>query len=198
MYICFFAKAEERYTKKIKYVVDLFFSTYGLDYRIIESFDQLPVTEGHRPDLLLLYGEGEDYQDLKEKIPPGCHLLFVSQLFHQLFEPGPPEVKRLKQEGTVFSIPILYAYPTLEQKCLYFVEEKSGKRYPGIIVEKSDGFLRIACFADLFASSFYFLTLQEESYEKKERFMAKGSWREKENLHQIPLVNHYFKILFFR
>lgn len=196
MNIYFFPKIEEIYSKKIRYVVDLFFSTYGLDYRIIESFDQLPVMEGHRPDLFLLYGDGENYQDLKEKIPPGCHLLFVSQLFHQVFEQGPPEVKRLKREGTDFSVPILYVYPTSEQKCSYQVEEKSGKQYPGIIIEKSEEQMRIACYADLFASSFYFLTLQEENQGKKERFLAKGSWREKENLHQIPLVNHYFKILF--
>jgi len=200
MNICFLAKTEKIYESKIKYIAELFFSTYGLDYQFLQSLDQFFEAKSCPVDLLLLYGSWEDYQDLKEKIPPGCHLLFASQLFQQIFEPGSPEVKRLKQVGTDFSLSILYACPTPKQKCLYLVEEKSGRFYPGITIEKSEGQMRIACYVDFFASSFYLLTLQEEKsgYEKKggERFLAKGSWREKENVYHIPLINHYFKILF--
>jgi hypothetical protein len=200
MNICFFAKAEERFKKKIKYIVDIFFSTYGLDYRAIHSLDQLVEAESQRTDLLLIYGTWEDYQKIKEKISPHCHLLFVSQLFHQIFEPGPPEVKKLKFKETGFSLPILYAYPTPEEECSCWVEEKSGRQYPGIVEKKSEGRVQIVCYADLFASSFYLLTLQDEKgdFEKQkgERFLAKGSWREKENIHRIPLVNTYFEILF--
>jgi hypothetical protein len=200
MNICFFAKAEERFTKKIKYIVDLFFSTYGVDYRTIQSLDQFFAEECPRTNLLLIYGTWEDYQEIKEKIPPHCHLLFISQLFHQVFEQGRPEVKRLKFKKTGFSLPILYAYPTPEEECSCLVEEKSGRQYPGIVEKKSEGPVRIACYADLFASSFYLLTLQDEradfEKQKTERFMAKGSWREKENALHIPLINQYFKILF--
>ena len=200
MKICFLAQAEEEYEPKIRYVVELFFSTYGLDYQPIKSLHQLFEAKSPPPDLLLVYGNGEDYQDLKEKIPPGCHLFFVSKLVQQALDPRPPQVKRLKQEGTDFSLPILYAYPTPKQKCYFLVEEKSGRRYPGISIEKSDDQMRIACFVDFFASSFYLLTLQEEKegYEKNggARFLAQESWRDKENALQIPLVNHYFKILF--
>jgi hypothetical protein len=200
MNICFFTKAEERFTKKIKYIVDLFFCTYGLDYRIIQSFDQLNEDKFLPANLLLFYGSWEDYQSIKEKIPPGCHLLFVSQLFHQVFEKGHPEVKRLKFKKTGFSLPILYAYPTPEEECSCLVEEKSGRQYPGIVEKKSEGQVRIACYADFFASSFYLLTLQDEKQDfeeqKAERFMAKRSWREKEKTLHIPLINRYFKILF--
>jgi hypothetical protein len=199
MNIYFFAKAEEKFTKKIKYIVDLFFSTYGLDYRIIQSLDQLFEADLSLVNLLIIYGSWEDYQSIKEKIPPGCHLLFISQLFHQVFEQGHPEVKRLKYKKTGFSLPILYAYPTTEQKSSYWWEEKSGRQYPGVIFEKKQTQIRINCYVDFFASSFYLLTLQDERQDfeeqKAERFMAKGSWREKENIHRIPLVNGYFEIL---
>ena len=200
MNICFFAKAEEKFTKKIKYIVDFFFSTYGLDYRIIQSLDQLFEADLSLVNLLIIYGSWEDYQGIKEKIPPGCHLLFISQLFHQVFEKGHPEVKRLNFKKTGFSLPILYAYPTTEQKSSYWWEEKSGRQYPGVIIEKKQTQIRINCYVDFFASSFYLLTLQKEKgdfeKQKRERFLAKGSWREKENALHIPLINHYFKILF--
>lgn len=200
MNICFFAKAEEKFAKKIKYIVDLFFSTYGLDYRFFQSVDQLFEADLSQVNLLVVYGSWGDYQGIEEKTPPGCHLLFISQLFHQVFEKGHPEVKRLNFKKTGFSLPILYAYPTPEEDCSCWVEEKSGRQYPGIVEKKSEGQVRIACYADFFASSFYLLTLQDEKQDfeeqKAERFMAKGSWREKENILQTPLINHYFKILF--
>jgi hypothetical protein len=200
MNICFFAKTEERFTKKIKYIVDLFFSTYGLDYRIIQSLDQLFAADLLPANLLIIYGDWEDYQGIKEKIPPGCHLLFISQLFHQVFEPEHPEVKKLKYKETNFSLPILYTYPTKERKSSYWWEEKSGRQYPGVIFEKKQNQIRINCYVDFFASSFYLLTLQDERHDleeqKAERFMAKGSWREKENTLHVPLINQYFKILF--
>lgn len=200
MNICFFAKAEEKFTKKIKYIVDLFFSTYGLDYRIIQSLDQLFEADLSLVNLLMVYGSWEDYQSIKEKIPPGCHLLFISQLFHQVFGQEHPEVKRLKFKKTGFSLPVLYTYPTPEEECSCWVEEKSGRQYPGIVEKKSEGQVRIACYADFLASSFYLLTLQDEradfEKQKAERFMAGGSWREKENALHIPLINRYFKILF--
>ncbi|MCK4386038.1 MAG: polysaccharide deacetylase family protein [candidate division Zixibacteria bacterium] len=200
MNICFFAKTEDRYRQKIRYIVDLFFSTYGLNYQPLQSPDHLFEAKSPQPDLVLVYGSWEDYQDLKERISPGCGLLFVSQLFPQVFEPKSPEIKRLKRKGTDFSLPILYAYPSPMQKSLYLVEEKSGREYPGITVEESKEQMRVMCYADLFASSFYLLTLQEEEsgYEKKmkERFLAKGSLREKEDAVHLPIINHYFKILF--
>lgn len=199
MNICFFAKAEEGFTKKIKYIVDLFFSTYGLDYRFFQSVDQLFEADLSLVNLVMIYGSWEDYQGIKEKIPPSCHLLFISQLFHQVFEQRHPEVKRLKYKETDFSLPVLYTYPTTEQKSKYWWEEKSGRQYPGVIFEKKQTQIRINCYVDFFASSFYLLTLQDEraelGEEKGERFMAKGSWREKENIHRIPLVNTYFEIL---
>ncbi len=194
MNICFFAKTEEKYEKKISYIVDLFFSTYGLDYRAIKSADQLKRTDFPRPDLILFYGNQDDYRRLKEEAPLGCHFLLVSSLFSQVFEPTPPEVKRLKKKGTDYSIPILYSFPAPEQECLYAIEEKSGRQYPGIVIAKNEGKTEIACYADLFASSFYWLTLQEE--KDQDRFKARGSWREREGLHRIPPVNHYFKLLF--
>ena len=200
MNIYTFAKTEERYKQKIRYIVELFFSTYGVDYQLLQSLDQFFATKSPRPNLLLLYGSWEDYQNLKKKISSDCHILFVLQLFQQVFEPKLPEVKRLKQEDTGFSLPIFYAYPGPMQKSLYLVKEKSESEHPGIVIEKSQDQIRIICYADLFASSFYLLTLQEErsSYEKegKERFLAKDSLREKEDAIQIPLINHYFKILF--
>ena len=200
MNISFLAKTEKRYERKIRYIVDLFFSTYGVDYQPLHSLDQLLEAESPRADLLLFYGSREDYQHLKGKISPDCHLLFVSQLFQEVFDPKPPEVKKLKREGTNFSLPVLYASPGPVQNSLYLVEEKSGRAYPGISVEKNENQCRIVCSADLFASSFYLLTLQEEKdasgKKKGERFLGEGSWREKENVHHVPLVNHYFKILF--
>jgi hypothetical protein len=200
MNISFLVKTEKRYERKIRYVVDLFFATYGVDYQPVHSVDQLFKAKSPRLDLLLFYGSWDDYQDLKKRIPPDCHLLFISQLFQQMFDPKPPEIKRLKREGTNFSLPVLYASPGPMQNGLYLVEEKSGRVYPGISVEKSENQWRIVCCADLFASSFYLLTLQEEksgSGEREgERFLGEESWREKENVHHVPLVNYYFKILF--
>jgi hypothetical protein len=200
MNISFLVKTEKRYERKIRYVVDLFFSSYGVHYQLLHSLDELLEAKSARADLLLFYGNWEDYKDLKKKIPPDCHLLFVSQLFQQVFDPKLPEIKRLKREGTKLSLPVLYASPGPMQNGLYLVEEKSGRVYPGISVEKSENQWRIVCSADLFASSFYLLTLQEEksgSVKKRgERFLGEGSWREKENVHHVPLINHYFKILF--
>ncbi len=200
MNISFFAKTEKRYESKIRYIVDLFFSTYGIEYRPMHSLDQMLEAKSPRTDLLLFYGSWENYHDLKEKISPHCHLLFVSQLFQQTFDQKPLEVKRLRREGADSSLPILYASPGPMQNSLYQVEEKSGRVYPGICAEKSESQWRIVCSADLFASSFYLLTLQEErsgSGEKGgERFLGESSWREEENAHHIPLVNHYFRILF--
>jgi hypothetical protein len=194
MNIFFFNKSENRFTKKVSYIAELFFSTYGLEYDIIYSLDQLSDANHRRPDLIMFYGTREDYQILKEKSSSTCHLLFISQLINQVSESNPPQVKTLKQNGTNYSIPILYALPGTEQESSYTVEEKSGKQYPGISIKKNNGKMEITSYVDFFASSFYLLTLQEE--KGKERFFAKGSWREKEGLHQIPLVNHYFKILF--
>ena len=200
MNISFLTKTEKRYERKIRYVVDLFFSTYGVHYQPLYSLDQLLEAKSARADLLLCYGSWEDYQDLKERILPDCHLLFISQLFQQIFDPKLPEIKRLKREGTNFSLPVLYASPGPMQNSLYLVEEESGRVYPGISVEKSEKGWRIVCSADLFASSFYLLTLQEEKsgsgQKEGERFLGEGSWREKENVHHVPLVNRYFKILF--
>ncbi|MFQ6003559.1 MAG: polysaccharide deacetylase family protein, partial [Candidatus Zixiibacteriota bacterium] len=200
MNICFFAKAEKEYEEKIRYVVNLFFSTYGVNFQLLQSLDQICKTKPPWVDLLLFYGSLEDYQKVKDELSPICHLLFMSRLFQQVFDPKLPEVKGLKREGTDFSLPILYAYASPMQKSLYLVEEKSGRKYPGITVGKIENRLRIVCYADLFASSYYLLTLQEEKRnvgrQKEDRFLGESSWREKENIHHIPLVNHYFKILF--
>ncbi|MFH1335605.1 MAG: polysaccharide deacetylase family protein [Candidatus Zixiibacteriota bacterium] len=194
MNICFFNKSENRFTKKVNYIAELFFSTYGLEYDIIYSLDQLTDEDYRRPDLIMFYGTQEDYQILKKQTPFTCHLIFVSQLINQVFETNPPQVKILKQKGTDYSIPILFALPGTEQESSYTVEEKSGKQYAGISIKNNNGKMEITSYVDFFASSFYLLTLQEE--KGAERFFAKGSWREKEGLHQMPLVNHYFKILF--
>ncbi len=200
MNIYTFAKTEERYKQKIRYIVELFFSTYGIDYQPLESLDQLFEAKSPRPNLLLLYGSWEDYQNLKTKISSDCHILFVLQLFQQVFESELLEVKRLKEEKNGFSLPIFLAYPISVPKSLYLVKEKSGREYPGIGIERSNNQIRIVCGADLFASSFYLLTLQQEgqSNEKEggERFLAQGSLWEKENAVHIPLINHYFRILF--
>lgn len=200
MKISFLPIAEETLQPKIRYVADLFFTTCGLDYQLIQSLDELSQAKSSRTDLLLVYAEGKEYPEWKEKIPPGCHLVFVSRLFQQVFDPDPPAVKRLKRVGTDFSLPILYASSNLMRECLYMVEEKSGGEYPGIIIEKEEAQISIVCYADFFASSFYFLTLQEEKGDlQKEigvRFLAKESWRDGENALQIPVVNHYFGILF--
>ncbi len=194
MNICFFTKTEEKYEKKISYIADLFFSTYGLDYRTIHSPDQLAEGDFPRPDLMIVYGRIEDCQSLRDKLPSDCCLLFMTQLFHQIFDQSPPELKRLKQKGTDYSVPILFSNPTGEKEGSWTVEEKSGREYPGVMISKNGGMTEIGCYADLFASSFYLLSLQEEKGVK--RFKAKGSWREREALHQIPLVNVYFQILF--
>ncbi|HEX7401803.1 MAG TPA: hypothetical protein VF369_06470, partial [candidate division Zixibacteria bacterium] len=194
MNICFFNKSESEFAKKVSYIAELFFTTYGLEYESIDSLDQLSDANHRRPDLIMFYGTREDYRILKEKSSSTCHLLFVSQLINQVFEAHPPQVKILKQKGTDYSIPILFALPGQEQESSYIVEEKSGKRYPGISIKNNNGKMEITSYVDFFASSFYLLTLQEE--KGTERFFAKGSWREKEGLHQIPLVNHYFKVLF--
>jgi hypothetical protein len=200
MKISFLPIAEETLQPKIRYVADLFFSTYGLDYRTIQSLDDLLETESSIPDLLLAYGDEGDYQKVKEKIPSGCNLIFICNLFKQVFDTKAPQVKRLKQVGTDFSLPILYASSNLMRECLYLVEEKSGREYPGVVIEKSEAQIRMTCYADLFASSFYFLTLQDEKdVHQKEigvRFLAKESWRDGEDAIQIPVVNHYFRILF--
>jgi hypothetical protein len=200
MNISFFAKAEKRYERKIQYIVDLFFSTCGVDYQHLHSFDQVFQAKPPHTDLLLFYGSWEDYQNLKEEIAPDCHLFFVSQLFPRVFDQKPPEAKRLKKEGADSSLPVLYASPGPVQNSLYSVEEKSGRAYPGISLEKSKNRWTMVSCVDLFATSFCLLTLQEErsgsGTKQGERFLGQGSWREGENVHHVPLVNHYFKILF--
>lgn len=194
MNICFFAVTEEKFASKISYIADLFFSTYGLDYRTIHSPDQLAQGDFPKPDLIIFYGRSEDYQSLKGKLPSGFSLLFVTQLFHQIFDQSTPELKKLKRNGTDYSVPIPFACPSGEKDGSWMIEEKTGREYPGIVIDKLEEKIDIRCYADLIASSFFFLTLQEE--KGKERFIARGNWREQEGLHQIPLVNHYFKLLF--
>jgi hypothetical protein len=194
MNICFFNKSEREYTNKVNYVAELFFSTYGLEYDSIDSMDQLSDANHCRPDLIIFYGTREDYQILKEKFPSTYHILFISQLMSEVYESNPPQAKILRQKGTDYSIPVLFALPGSEEESSYTVEEKSGKQYPGIVIKRNEEFLEIESHVDFFASAFYLLTLQEE--RGKVRFLAKGSWREKDGLQRIPLVNHYFKILF--
>jgi hypothetical protein len=194
MNICLFNNSESKFAKKISYVADLFFSTYGLEYCSVDSIDQLSDANHSKPDLIMFYGTREDYQTLKVQFPSTCHLLFISKQIDQVFESNPPEVKILKQRGADYAVPILYSVPGTEQESSYTIEGKSGKKHPGIIIKRSEGKLEVTSYVDFLSSSFYLLTLQEE--KGKERFFAKGSWREKEGLHQMPLVNNYFKILF--
>jgi hypothetical protein len=200
MNVCFLSTAEKRYQPKVSYVVELFFSTYGLDYRSVQSLDELFQAKSLQPDLLLVYAKLEDYPNLKEKLPPSCHLLFVSQLFEEALDAGVADFKRLKKVGADFSLPVFGVSSTSEQRCLYLVEEKSGKPYPGITCEESGGHKKIVCYADLLGTSFFFLTQQDEKGDRGEknkgRFPAKGSWRDQENVLRVPLVNHYFEIMF--
>jgi hypothetical protein len=200
MNICFLSTAEKRYQPKVSYVAELFFSTYGLDYRSIQSLDEIFQAKSPQPNLLLVYAKLEDYPNLKEKIPPGCHLVFVSQIFERASDSGVSDFKRLRKLGADFSLPVLGVSSTSEQRCLYLLEEKSGKPYPGITCEESGGHKKIVCYADLLGTSFFFLTLQDEKgeggEESKGRFPARGSWRDQENVLRVPLVNHYFEILF--
>jgi len=201
MKIWFYIGSSPRYRPKIKYIFDLFFSIYGLRCFYLHSLEKDTVSVIAKEDLLIAYDKFDNLTFLREFSQDKFDLFFLVDLFHKIFEAGPkPSLCRLKAKGSEDEIPILFNYPVERKNELYYVETEDGKTASGITWNFEKDTLEAVFYADLFASSFYFVSFQEElqsdKKDKHKRFKAEFSFRKDKSLIDSPLVNLYFKVFF--
>ncbi|MCJ7497275.1 MAG: polysaccharide deacetylase family protein [candidate division Zixibacteria bacterium] len=199
MEIWFYTGSAQKYKPKLKYIVEMFFSIYGLKFSYLDSMEKNIDAIVSRDDLLIVYDKIDRLPYFRGLAINRFDLFFMSDLFSEVYEhQTPPVFKRLRRKDSEERVPLPFNLPVEGEDELYSIEDKK-KRYAGI-TWKEKGNTETVFYADLFASSFYFVSLQEEiqsgKRDKHNRFRAEYSFREKEGLIDYPLVNRYFKILF--
>lgn len=199
MKIWFYIGSSPEYQPKIKYTVDLFFSIYGLKCEYMDSGKTDIKSLIAKDDLLMVYDKIERLEFFRELAKDNFDLFYLIDLFAEIYSGQfPPSFKNLKNKETGEKTPILFDLPVTDKNELCSTETKDNKTYSGI-TWREDKNIEAVFYGDLVASSFYFLTLQEEirsdKKDKHGRFKALFSFRKEKNLIDFPLVNSYFKLI---
>lgn len=192
--------SSSKYKSRIKYVFDLFFSIFGLNCNYLESLKK-GESAFEEDDLFIAYDKPENLPSLKIFCEGKVDLFFLVDLFSQVFEIGSnPSLKQLKKKDSDFTIPVIFAYPASGESEIYSMETEDGENFSGITWKEEKGIIEAVFFVDIFASSFYFISLQEEIHsgkkDKHKRFKAEFSFRGDKNLIDYPIVNCYFKLFY--
>jgi peptidoglycan/xylan/chitin deacetylase (PgdA/CDA1 family) len=199
MEIWFYIGSAHKYKPRLKYIVEMFFSIYGLKFSYLDSMEKNTDAMVSRDDLLIVYDKIDRLPYFSGLAINRFDLFFMADLFSEVYEhQTPPVFKRLRRKDSEERIPLPFNLPVEGEDELYSVEDKE-MRYAGITWKVKDN-IEAVFYTDLLASSFYFVSMQEEirssKKDKHNRFRAEYSFRGKEGLIDYPLVNRYFKILF--
>jgi len=199
--------AKTEFFKEIEYTVDLFFSTYGINYILANSIDELIGGKFSEKDILFVYSPVEELNELS-KIRGTKNFIYIVNNFDNNFDPN--FLKKIIQQGynTLYpkdgnsSLPVPFGCnPTSafsgEEK-IYYLKDTFNKEYPGITYSELKNNFYVH--TDLFGSAYYFLSLREElvipQRDKHNRFLAHFSSKNRMKILNRPIVNEYFGILY--
>ena len=163
----------EDYSKQIEYIFKLFFSVYGVDWRMI-PYAKLFTFKPDAKDVVITYGKNRPRGRLHHQIH-----IYESHLFGQdyLKASSMPNTPLKRFDG----IPIIY----------------QGNNQVEGHVKHTEGLIETDI--DIIASSFFMLTRYEEVVapvqDKFERYPATASLAYREGFLERPIVNEYIELL---